>query len=165
MPVEVLLKSKLARETLNAKVYDLEEVETGKAMLGQDLMNLHQKPADNKPVDSTRSDDEPEGTIMRREGVALRDKNLLNAGDPESNEVVRTLVEEIFKQTEEILKQTTLWRKRVSFKEEAEELTLNHETGEWLSNEKEVEKENLSGEAKEWDEHSVESQDGPAKAA
>ena len=71
--MEVLLKSKLARETLNAKVYDLEEVETGKAMLGQNLMNLHQKPADNKPVDSTRSDDEPEGTIMRREGVALRD--------------------------------------------------------------------------------------------
>ena len=96
--MEVLLKSKLARETLNAKVYDLEE-ETGKAMLG------HQKPADNKPVDSTRSDDEPEGTIMRREGVALCDKILLNAGDPVSNEVVRTLVEEIFKQTEEVLKQ------------------------------------------------------------
>ena len=48
--------------------------------------------------------------------------------------MVRTLVEKI---PEEIFKQTTLHRKRVSFKEEAEELGLDHESGEWLSEEKE----------------------------
>ena len=30
MPVELLLKSKLVRETFRAKVYDLEEAEKGK---------------------------------------------------------------------------------------------------------------------------------------
>ena len=64
--VEILLKSKLVIETLKAKGYDLEEVEKATVTIGQDLMNLLQKLADNKPVHSTTRDDEPEFTIMRR---------------------------------------------------------------------------------------------------
>ena len=60
VPMEILLMSKLVRETLRAKGYDLEEVEKGKATIGQDLMNLLRKVADNKPLDSARRDDEPE---------------------------------------------------------------------------------------------------------
>ena len=126
MPVEILLKSKLVRETLKAKGYDLEEFETGKATVGHDLLNLLQKLADKEHLGSTRSDDEPEVTKMRRKGVGSGDKNLVNAGYPESNEVVRTLFEKI---PEGTLKQTTLRRKRVSLKEEAEELGLDKESG------------------------------------
>ena len=67
--MEILLKSKLVRETLKASGYDLEEVETGKATVGHDLMKLLQKLADNRPVDSIIRDDELEVTIMRRKGV------------------------------------------------------------------------------------------------
>ena len=115
------------RENLKAIGYDLEEVEKGKATMRPDSKNLLQKKADNKPVDSTTPDDEPEVTIMRRKGVGSCNKNLLNAGDPWSKEVVRTLDEKI---PEEILKQTTPRRKRVSFKEEAEELGLDQESSE-----------------------------------
>ena len=50
MPVEILLKSGIVRETLIAKGYKLDEIETGKAMVGQDLMKLLEKLADDKPV-------------------------------------------------------------------------------------------------------------------
>ena len=126
MPVEILLKSKLVRETLKAKGYDLEEFETVKATVGQDLLNLLQKLADKEHLGSTRSYDEPEVTKMRRKRVGSGDKNLVNAGYPESNEVVRTLFEKI---PEGTLKQTTLRRKRVSLKEEAEELGLDKKSG------------------------------------
>ena len=66
IPVETLLKSKVARETLRAKSYDLEEVEKGKAIVGQDLMRLLQKLAHNKPVDTTKRDVEPEYTKLSR---------------------------------------------------------------------------------------------------
>ena len=79
-------------------------------MVGQDIMRLLQKLADIKPVDSTRKDDDPEVTIMRRTEVGSRDENLLKNGDRESKEMVRTLVEKI---QEEIIKQTTLRRKKV----------------------------------------------------
>ena len=49
VPVEILLKSKLVRERLKAKGYDLEEVESGKATDGEDLVNLLQKLAKHKP--------------------------------------------------------------------------------------------------------------------
>ena len=115
------------RETLKAIGYDLEEVEKGKATMGPDSMNLLQKKADTKPVDSTTRDDEPEVTIMRRKGVVSSSKNLLKAGDPGSKEVARTLDEKI---AEEIFKETTPRRKRVSFKQEAEELGLDQESSE-----------------------------------
>ena len=48
VPFEILLKSKLIRETLKAKGYDLEKVKKGNATIGQDLINLLQKLSDNK---------------------------------------------------------------------------------------------------------------------
>ena len=50
MLIEIMLKSKIVRETLKAKGYDLDEVETGKATVGQDLMRFLEKLADDKPV-------------------------------------------------------------------------------------------------------------------
>ena len=85
-----------------------------------------------------------------------RDKNSLTAGDRESNEVVRTRNQKI---PEEKLKQTTLRRKKVSLKEEAEEIGIHQESGEWLLNDKPSEAQNLSEEPDEWEEVSVESED------
>ena len=67
MPMEILLKSKIPKETLKAKRYDLDEVETGKVTLGQDLRRLLEKLADDKPVVSNSGNDGPEVTIMKRE--------------------------------------------------------------------------------------------------
>ena len=71
IPDQIMLKSKIVRETLKAKVYNPDEVETGKATVGQDLMRLLEKLADDKTVISTRRNDEPEFTIMRREEVSV----------------------------------------------------------------------------------------------
>ena len=57
-------------------------------------MGLLEKLADDKPVVSARRIDEPEITIMITEKVS-RDKTSLETGDPESKEVVRTLLENI----------------------------------------------------------------------
>ena len=46
-----------------------------------------------------------------------------------------------------------------SFKEGAEELGLDQESGEWLSNEKDCEEASLSEDSQEWDEDSVASED------
>ena len=121
MPVEILLKSKKVRESLKAKGYDLDEVETGKATVGQDLMKLVEKLADDKPMVSIRGNDEPEITITRRKEV-IRDENSMKAGEPKNKEMVRKLVEKI---REEIQRRITLRRKKVSFKEEVEDLGLD----------------------------------------
>ena len=105
-------------------------------------MGLLQKLADDKPVVSTRRDDKSEFTIMRKEKVP-DDKNSLKTGDPESKKLVRTLVENI---PEGILKQTTLRRKKMSYREEAEELGTHQEYGKRLPNEEEGEDEIFSGE-------------------
>ena len=39
MPIGIMLKSKIVRETLKANGYDLKQVETGYAQIGDDLMN------------------------------------------------------------------------------------------------------------------------------
>ena len=59
MPIEIMLKSKIVRETLKAKGYDLDEVERGKATVGQDLRKLFEKLADDKPVVSTSRNCKP----------------------------------------------------------------------------------------------------------
>ena len=38
MPIGIMLKSKIVRETLKAKGYDLNQVETGQAQIDEDLM-------------------------------------------------------------------------------------------------------------------------------
>ena len=46
MPMEVMLKSKIVRETLKAKGYDLKQVETGSVKVGEDLRRLLERLAD-----------------------------------------------------------------------------------------------------------------------
>ena len=75
-----MLKSKIVRETLKAKGCDLDEVETGKATVRQELMRLLLKLADDKSLVSSRGVDETEIIIMRR-GEVSRDENLMKAGN------------------------------------------------------------------------------------
>ena len=65
--------------------------------------------------------------------------------EPENTEVLRTLVERI---PEEIFRPTTIRRQRLSFKEEAEHLVLDPESGEWPKPERDSEEENLYGSRK-----------------
>ena len=54
MPIGIILKSRIVRETLKAKGYDLNQVETGDAQIDDDLMRLLEKLADDKPVTKKR---------------------------------------------------------------------------------------------------------------
>ena len=71
MSVEILLKSKMGRETLKATSYDLDEVKTGNVTVGEDLMRLLEKLADEKPVVSKSGKDKPEVTILKRGELTL----------------------------------------------------------------------------------------------
>ena len=66
----------------------------------------------------------------------------MKARDLENKEVVRILLEKI-------LRRTTLRKKRVSFKEEIEDLGLDQQSGEWLTPERDIEEESLFGESLE----------------
>ena len=66
MPIGILLKSKTVRETLKAKGYDLNQVETGDAQIDEDLMRLLEKLADDKPVIKEKDKEEPEVMILKR---------------------------------------------------------------------------------------------------
>ena len=50
MPVEILLNWKLVKEKLEAKIYDLDEIEKGRAIVGRAQKNLLKKLADDRPV-------------------------------------------------------------------------------------------------------------------
>ena len=65
MPIGIMLKSKIVRETLKAKSYDLNEVETGQK-IDEDSMRLLEKLADDKPVIEGKGKEEPEITMLRR---------------------------------------------------------------------------------------------------
>ena len=66
MPIEIILKSKIVRETLKAKGYDLNQVEARRAVIDKDLRRLLEKLADDKPVIKEKGKEEPEVTILRR---------------------------------------------------------------------------------------------------
>ena len=66
MPMEIIIKTKIVKETLRAKSYDLDEMETGKETVGQDMRRLLEKLADDKPVVSSSENYGPEVTIMKR---------------------------------------------------------------------------------------------------
>ena len=153
--MKIMLKSKIVRETLKAKGYDLNQVETGRAEIGEDLRRLLEKLADDKPVVKEKGKEEPEVTILRRNDadgseVSLKEKK------PDGKEVVQSSVERI---PEDILERTRVRKKKVAFKEEAEYLGLSQESGEWPIAEEDAEEENLSGESEEWDEDSERSSD------
>ena len=155
MPMEIMLKSKTVRETLKAKDYDLDEVETVKVTVGEDLKKLLERLADDKPVVSESGKDRPKVTVLKR-GEVKHDGVLMKSREPESREVVRTIVERV---PEEVLRRTTIRNKRVSFKEEVEHRGLDQESGEWTQPEIDGEEQNLSGESEEWDDGSEESDD------
>ena len=153
MPIGIILKSKIVRETLKAKGYDLNQVETGDAQIDDDLMRLLEKLADDKPVIQEKG----KVTILRRSEI-VSDKNTSKVTNPDGKEVVQSLVEKI---PDDILEQTRARKKKVAFKEEAEYLGLGQESGEWSTSteEEDTEEGNLSGECELWDEDSDESSD------
>ena len=72
MPIGIMLKSKIVRETLKAKGYDLNQVETGDAQVDEDLMRLLENLADDKPVIKEKGKEEPEITILSGLGLGRR---------------------------------------------------------------------------------------------
>ena len=152
-----MLKSKIVRETLKAKGYDLNQVETGEAQIDDDLKRLLEKLADDKPVIQENIKEEPEVTILRKSGI-VSDGNTSKVINPDGKEVVQSLVEKI---PADILEQIRVRKKRVEFKEQAEYLGLGQESGERSTSTEEGNTEggNLSGECEMWDEDSDESSD------
>ena len=157
MPIGIMLKSKIVREALKAKGYDLNQVETGEAQIDDDLMSLLEKLADDKPVIQEKGKEEPEVTILRKSGI-VSDENTTKVTYPDGKQVVQSLVEKI---PDDILEQPRVRKKKVAFKEEAEYLGLGQESGEWSTSTEEEDTEggNLSGECEKWDEDSDESSD------
>ena len=92
MPIGIILKSKIVRETLKAKGYDLNQVETGDAQIIDDLMRLLEKLADDKHVIQEKGKEEPEVTILRRSEI-VSDENTSKLTNPDGKEVVQSLVE------------------------------------------------------------------------
>ena len=116
MSIGKLLRSKIVRETLKAKGYDLNQVETGDAQIDDDLMSLLEKLADDKPVIQEMGKEEPEVTILRKSEI-VSDDNTSRVTDPDGKEVVQSLVEKI---PDDILEQTRVrkkkWRSRKRLK-------------------------------------------------
>ena len=126
MLMEIMLKSKIVRETLKAKGYDLNQVEMGRAVIGDELRRLLKKLADEKVEVREQAKEKPEVTILgRNDGDSSEDS--LKEKKPDGIEVVQSLVERI---PEDILKRTMARRKKVAFKEEADHLGLRQESGE-----------------------------------
>ena len=147
MPMGIMLKSKIVRETLKAKSYDLNQVEMGDAQINEDLMRLLEKLADDKPVVQDKGAEEPEVTILRRKADGREDSS--KERKPDGRQVEQSFVERI---PEDILERTMVRKKKVAFKEEAEHLGLGQESWERDSAVEDAEEENLSGECEEWDE-------------
>ena len=152
IPIEIMLKSKIVTETLKAKCYDLNQVETGDTQVDEDLWRLLEKLADDKPVNVGKGREKPEVTILRRsETVGNADSPRGSVTD--GKEVVRSLVDKI---PDNILERTQVRKTKVAFKEQAEHLGPGQESGEWSASteEEETGDEKLSGECEEWDEDS-----------
>ena len=120
--MEIMLKSKILRETLKAKDYDLKQVETGRAEIDEDLRRLLEKLADDKPVVKEKCKEEPEVTILRGSD-SDGSEDSLKEKKPDGKEVVQSLVERI---PEDTLEWTMVRKKKVAFKEEAEHLGVAH---------------------------------------
>ena len=148
MPRGIMLKSKIVRETLKAKGYDLNQVETGEAQIDEDLMRLLEKLADDKPVIEGKGKEEPEVTILRR-NETVGGKKSLEESNPDGKEIVQSLVDKI---PDDILERTRVRKKKMAFKEEAEHLGIGQESGEWPTEEEDAGEEKLSRECEEWDE-------------
>ena len=155
MPIGIMLKSKIVRDTLKAKGYDLNQVETGEAPIDEDLMRLLDKLADDKPVIEGKGKGEPEFTILRRSDT-VGGENSLGESNPDGKEIVQSLVDEI---PDDLLERTRVRKKKKAFKGEAEHLGIGQESGEWPTEEENAGEEKLSGECEEWVEDSEGSSD------
>ena len=153
MPMEIVLKSKIVRETLKGKSYDLKQVETGSVKIGEDLRRLLEGLADDRPVVQINDKDEPEVSILRRDEAAYGEDSLKER-QLDGKDVVQSLVKKI---PEEILRRTMVRKKKVTFNEGAKHLGLGQESGECAISEEEAEEEKLCGESDEWDEDSEKS--------
>ena len=107
IPIEVILKSKIVRETLKPKGYDLNQVEAGAAQIDNDLMSLLEKLSDDRPVIQEKVQEGPELTILQRKETA-NNTDSSKGSVTDSKDVVRSLVDKIPKN---ILEQTKV-RKR-----------------------------------------------------
>ena len=94
MRIGISLKSEIVKETLKAKGYDLNQVETGDAQIDDDLMRLLEKLADEKPVIEGKGKEEPELTIQRR-SETVGGENSLEESNLYGKEVVQSLVDKI----------------------------------------------------------------------
>ena len=92
--MEMMLQSKIVSKTLKAKGYDLNQLETGRVTLGEDLRRLLEKLADDKRVVRNNDKDKPEITILKR-GEAAHGEDSMTGEQPDCKEVVRTLVEKL----------------------------------------------------------------------
>ena len=153
MPIGIILKSRIVRETLKAKGYDLNQVETGDAQIDDYLMRLLEKLADDQPVIQGKG---KEVTILQRSEIVSDFPSKVT--NPDGKEVVQSLVEKI---PDDILEQTRVRKTKVAFKEEAEYLGLGQESGDWSKSTEEEDTEEgiLSGECELWDGDSNESSD------
>ena len=125
MPIEIMLKSKIVRETLKAKGYDLNQVEKGDTQIDEDSWRLLEKLADDKPVNERKGREESEVTILRSNGT-VGNADSLRGSNTDGKEVVRSLVDKI---PDNVLERTPVRKKKVAFKEEAEHLGLGQESG------------------------------------
>ena len=107
-------------------------------------------------MNTSENDDKPEVTILDRTKQGSCEDNQLKGRVSKSNEGVRTSLENI---AEEVLMETKLRKKKVSFKEETEDLGTGQESGEYLKNKEEGEAKILSRESEELDESSMRSED------
>ena len=107
IPIEIILKSKIVKETLKAKCYDLNQVEAGAAQIDDDLMRLLEKLSDDKPVIQEKGQEEPEVTILRRKET-VNDTDSSRGSVTDSKDVVRSLVDKI---PENIMEQTKVRKK------------------------------------------------------
>ena len=155
MPMEIILKSKIVRETLQAKGYDLKQVETGRAVIDEKLRRFFEKLADDKFVIKEKGKEEPEVTILRRKEADSGEDSSKENNSGE-REVVQSLVDKI---PEDILERTRVRRKKVAFKDEAEHLGLGQVSGEWPTAEEDAGEEKFSGGSEECDEDSEKSSD------
>ena len=114
MPIGIMLKSKIVRETLKAKGYDLNQVEMGEAQIDEDLMRLLEKLADDKLVIEGKGKEEPEVTILRR-SETVGGENSLEESNPDGKGVVQSLVDKI---PEDILERTRVRKRRKREKKE-----------------------------------------------
>ena len=141
----IMLKSKIVRETLKAKGYDLNKVETGEAQIDEELMRLLEKLADDKPVIERKGKEEPEVTILRRSETASGE-NTSEESNPDGKEIVQSLVDKF---PDDILERSRVRKKKMAFKEEVEHLGMGQESGSGgPQRRKMLEKENCPGSVK-----------------